>query len=87
MSGGFDRQTRSALLGLFLFSAFMFTLPIGAFFGGKHLADSYFELEPPMNLFAAAIFAVFVVNLIIVAYIIKAFREDSGHSNERAKKD
>jgi hypothetical protein len=85
MSREIDRQTRSALLGLFLFSAFMFTLPIGAFFAAKHLADTYFELETPMNLYAAAIFAVFVVNVIIVAYIVKAFREDS--AAERPKAD
>ena len=39
--------------------------------------EEYFELEPPYSQLAPAILAVVVVNIIIVAYVIKAFREQA----------
>jgi preprotein translocase subunit SecG len=63
----------------------MFTLPIGAFFGAKQILVDHVELESPLNQIGAAIAAVLVVNLIIFAYIRKAFREER-QSSSQAKK-
>ena len=64
-----------ALLGLFLYSCLMFFLPLGVFFGSKQLLEDY-EYEPPMSTIAPAILAIVTVNIVIILYVIKAFKEE-----------
>ena len=73
----YDESSSNALLGLFLFSALMFTLPLMVLFFSRNFLDDYFQLEPPYSQLAPAILAIITVNIIIVAYIIKAFRENA----------
>jgi len=79
----YSESSSNALLGLFFFSALMFTLPLIVFFGSRHILESHFNLTAPYSHLAPVILAVIVVNVIIVAYVFKAFQEDSKeHSNE-----
>jgi hypothetical protein len=73
----YSESSSHALLGLFLYSALMFTLPLLAFFGSKHLFEEHFELASPYSQLAPAIVAIIVVNVIIITYVIKAFREEA----------
>ena len=65
----------------------MFTTPIAAYFGAKQILEDQFELDAPYPQLGAAIVAVLVVNLIILAYIIKAFKEESKNTVKEVKKD
>ena len=73
----YDESSSNALLGLFFFSALMFTLPLMVLFFSRNFLEQYFQLEPPYSQLAPAILAVIMVNVIIIAYIIKAFRENA----------
>ena len=61
----------------YYYSSLMFTIPIGVFFGAKQILLDHFQLEPPLHHLGGAVAAVLVVNLIILAYIIKAFKEEN----------
>ena len=65
-----------ALLGLFLYSMLMFFLPLAVYFGSKQLLEDY-QFEPPVSTIAPAILAIITVNIVIVLYVIKAFREEN----------
>ena len=65
-----------ALLGLFLYSLLMFFLPLGVFFGSKQLLEEN-EYEAPVSTIGPAILAIVTVNIVIVLYVIKAFREEN----------
>jgi len=71
-----EETAGKALLGLLLYSMLMFFLPIGVFFGSKQLLEDW-EYEPPVSTIAPAILAIFTVNIVIVLYVIKAFREEN----------
>ncbi len=73
----YSESSSNALLGLFLYSAMMFTLPLLAFFGSKQLLEEHFDIEPPYAQLAPAIIAVVIANIVIMAYVIKAYREDA----------
>ena len=73
---GYEESAGSALLNLFLFSGLMFTLPIAAFFVSKQLLEEHYQLEPPYNQLAPAIFSIVLVNVIIMLYVCRAFRID-----------
>lgn len=66
----------SALLGLFFYSILMFTVPIGGFVATKHYLEQNFHLGFMYNLLVPIIIAVVLVNLIIMLYVFRAFRED-----------
>lgn len=76
----YSESSSSALLGLFLYSGLMFTLPLLTFFFSRSYFQDTLGLEPPYSELAPAISAIFVVNIIIIAYVIKAFRE---HAKEK----
>ena len=70
----------------------MFTLPLLVFFGSKQVLEDYFQLQPPYSQLAPIILAVVVVNIIIVAYVVKAFKEEAKERpkttmEERKKKE
>ena len=88
----YSESASTALLGLFGYSCLMFTIPLLVFFGSRQVLEDYFQLEPPYSQLAPVILAVFVVNLIIIAYVIKAFREEAKERpqetmEERKKKE
>ena len=66
----------SALLGLFFYSILMFTVPLGAFFMTKHYLEEHLNLGYVYNLLIPVILSVVLVNLIIMLYVFRAFRED-----------
>jgi len=75
---GHNEETgNSALLGLFLYSAILFAFPLFVYFGAKQVMEDSFDFEPPMSTLAPAIMAIGAVNLVIVAYVVKAFKEES----------
>ena len=66
----------SALLGLFFYSILMFTVPFGGYMATKHYLEQNLLLDKIYNLVIPIIVAVMLVNLIIVMYVFRAFRED-----------
>ena len=66
----------SALLGLFFYSILMFTVPFGGYVMSKHYLEQNFHLGPIYNLLVPIIVSVVLVNIIIMLYIFRAFRED-----------
>lgn len=70
-----SRQAALALGNLFLYSVAMFTLPFVAFFAVQHIMTEY----TPNNRFVqnvwAVVAAVIVVNMVIFAYVYKAYHE------------
>ena len=88
----YSESASHALLGLFFYSCLMFTLPLLVFFGSKQVLEDYFQLQPPYSQLAPIILAVVVVNIIIVAYVVKAFKEEAKERpkttmEERKKKE
>ena len=73
----YSESASHALLGLFFYSCLMFTIPLLIFFGSRQVLEDYFSVEPPYSQLAPVIFAVLAVNVIIVAYVVKAFREEA----------
>ena len=67
----YSESASHALLGLFFYSCLMFILPLLVFFGSQQL------LQPPYSHVAPIILAVVVVNIIIAAYVVKAFKEEA----------
>lgn len=71
-----EETSGSALLGLLLYSLIMFFLPLVVYFLSKDLLESY-DYRSPVSTIGPAILAIVTVNLVIVAYVIKAFREEN----------
>ncbi len=88
----YSESSSNALLGLFFYSGLMFTLPLLAFFGSRQFFEEYFELESPYSQLAPALVAIVVVNLVIVAYVAKALKENAKETqvesiDDRKKKE
>ena len=73
----YDESSSNALTGLFFYSVLMFTIPLLVLFLSPQFLTEYFQLEPPYTQLVPAILAVVAVNMIIVAYVMKAFRENA----------
>jgi len=73
----YSESASHALLGLFLFSCLMFTIPLLVFFGSKQILEEHFIVDPPYSQVVPIILSVVVVNIIIVAYVVKAFKEEA----------
>jgi hypothetical protein len=88
---GKDEETgSSALLGLTLYSFVLLFFPIFVYFGAKQVLEDSFDFVPPNSVLAPAILAIASVNVVIVAYVIKAFREEKiqeKNEKEKAKDD
>lgn len=54
----------------------MFSLPIASYFATIHLLDEYFGIPSSESYIYAVVVAVIMVQLIIAAYIYKAFQDD-----------
>jgi len=50
--------------------------PLFVYFAAKQVMEDSFDFVPPTSVLAPAIMAVAAVNIIIVAYVVKAFREE-----------
>ena len=73
----YDESRSSALSGLLLYSFLMFTLPLITFFGAQEFINNeYPDLGQPWNVLWPALGSIIMVNVIIVLYVIKAFKED-----------
>jgi len=65
----------NALLGLLMYSLILLFVPLFIYFGAKQaLEDNGYE--PPTSTIAPAIMAIGSVNIVIVLYVIKAFKEE-----------
>ena len=73
----YDESSSNALTGLFFYSVLMFTIPLLVLFLSPQFLTEYFQLESPYSQLVPAILAVVAVNIIIVAYVMKAFRENA----------
>ena len=63
----------------------MFTIPLLVLFLSPQFLTEYFQLEPPYTQLVPAILAVVAVNIIIVAYVMKAFRENAKEAPVEAR--
>ncbi|XP_059093489.1 uncharacterized protein LOC131888608 [Tigriopus californicus] len=72
----YDENRNSALLALFFYSGLMFTVPILVFFGVQQILRDSYDVQSPWDMLAPAIAAIASVNVIIIAYVMRAFRED-----------
>lgn len=70
-----SKESAFALLWFFVYSCAMFTIPFVAFYGTRHILLTKFDLETFTITCGSVIAAVVTVNLIIVLYAIKAFRD------------
>ncbi len=82
----YEEPRTSALLGLFLYSGLMFTVPLITFFLVKHIMEDEFNVSAPWNLYVPVLSAVVAVNAVIAAYVFKAFREDRKERESRKAK-
>jgi len=75
-TGAREETGNSALLGLLLYSFMILFFPLFVYFAAKQVMEDSFDFVPPTSVLAPAIMAVAAVNIIIVAYVVKAFREE-----------
>ena len=80
-----SRQAAFALLWLLVYSFFMFTLPFAAFYGTKHILADYFHVEGFPNTCGSVLAAVLTVNVIIILYALRGFREAEEDDQERKR--
>ena len=71
-----EETESSALLALFFYSILMFTVPFGGYMAVKHYLEQNFQLGYIYNLVLPIIVGVILVNVIIMMYVFRAFRED-----------
>ena len=90
----YGESMSSALLGLFFYSSLMFTVPIGSFFVVKYYLEENFDFGYTYNLLIPTVLSVVLVNVIIMFYVFRAFREDkkdqeirSGPIEQRKKRE
>jgi len=76
-TGAKEETGNSALLGLLLYSFMILFFPLFVYFAAKQVMEDSFDFVPPTSVLAPAIMAVAAVNVVIVAYVIKAFREEN----------
>jgi hypothetical protein len=69
------KQASIAMLYLLFFSALMFTLPFGAFFGVRWALFEYYDIDGFQNTCWSVIASVVTVNAVIAMYAIMGFRE------------
>ena len=84
-TGPQEETGSSAILGLFLYSAAILFLPIFVYFGAKQVLEDSFDFTPPTSVLAPAIMAIATVNIVIVAYVVKAFREEGVKERNKAE--
>uniref|UniRef100_A0A182Y7S1 SAM-dependent MTase RsmB/NOP-type domain-containing protein n=1 Tax=Anopheles stephensi TaxID=30069 RepID=A0A182Y7S1_ANOST len=70
-----SRQAAFAILWLLVYSFAMFTLPFGAFYGTRHVLADRFQIEGFHNTCGSVLAAVLTVNIIIMLYAFRGFRE------------
>ena len=75
-TGQNEETSGSAILGLLLYSCILLFVPIFIYFGAKQALEDN-DYEPPTTTIAPAIMAIGSVNIVIVLYVIKAFREEN----------
>jgi len=66
----------SALLNLSFYSFLMFTVPLGVFFIAKDMFVDY-NLSDTTRTILPVILSILSVNIIIVLYVVSAFRRDA----------
>uniref|UniRef100_A0A182WQR9 Vacuolar ATPase assembly integral membrane protein VMA21 homolog n=1 Tax=Anopheles minimus TaxID=112268 RepID=A0A182WQR9_9DIPT len=81
-----SRQAAFAILWLFVYSFAMFTLPFGAFYGTRHVLAEHFQIEGFHNTCGSVLAAVMTVNVIIMLYAFRGFRELEEEDRERSKR-
>uniref|UniRef100_A0A182MX81 Vacuolar ATPase assembly integral membrane protein VMA21 homolog n=1 Tax=Anopheles culicifacies TaxID=139723 RepID=A0A182MX81_9DIPT len=81
-----SRQAAFAILWLLVYSFAMFTLPFGAFYGTRHVLTEHFQIEGFHNTCGSVLAAVMTVNVIIMLYAFRGFREVEEEDRERSKR-
>lgn len=82
-----SRQAAFALLWLLVYSFGMFTLPFAAFYGTKHILADHFHVEGFPNTCGSVLAAVLTVNVIIILYALRGFREAEEDDKERKRNE
>uniref|UniRef100_A0A182PYU5 Vacuolar ATPase assembly integral membrane protein VMA21 homolog n=1 Tax=Anopheles epiroticus TaxID=199890 RepID=A0A182PYU5_9DIPT len=81
-----SRQAAFAILWLLVYSFAMFTLPFGAFYGTRYVLAEQFAIEGFPNTCGSVLAAVVTVNVIIMLYAFRGFREVEEEDRERSKR-
>lgn len=82
-----SKQAAFALLWLLVYSFFMFTLPFVAFYGTKHILADHFHVTGFPNTCGSVLAAVLTVNVIIILYALRGFREAEEDERERKRNE
>ena len=72
-------------MGLLVYSFMILFVPIFIYFGAKQALEDH-GYETPTTTIAPAIMAIASVNVVIIMYVIKAFREESKANESEYKK-
>ncbi|XP_052899837.1 uncharacterized protein LOC128306381 [Anopheles moucheti] len=81
-----SRQAAFAILWLLVYSFAMFTLPFGAFYGTRHVLAEHFQIVGFHNTCGSVLAAVMTVNVIIMLYAFRGFREVEEEDRERSRR-
>ena len=84
-TGAKEETGGNALLGLLVYSFMILFVPIFIYFGAKQALEDH-GYETPTTTIAPAIMAIASVNVVIIMYVIKAFREESKANESEYKK-
>ena len=78
-----EETSSSAIFGLIFYSFLLLTAPILVLFLTKKVLEEEFLMDPTHSSIGGAIAAIFTVNVVIVMYVRKAFREESKKSRTK----
>lgn len=82
-----NRETNTTVLVLLFYSLLMFTLPFGAFFGVRHYLGEYLHVYGFPNTCWSVLSAVVTANLVIIAYVYRAYRDNQAEIQRDKLKD
>eukprot|EP00092_Neocalanus_flemingeri_P019423 GFUD01021038.1.p1 GENE.GFUD01021038.1~~GFUD01021038.1.p1 ORF type:complete len:136 (-),score=25.79 GFUD01021038.1:354-761(-) len=83
-TGENEETSGSAMLGLLCYSFMILFVPIFIYFGAKQALEDN-DYEPPTTTIAPAVMAIASVNIVIVLYVLKAFREEDITSKNKTE--
>ncbi|KRZ05535.1 Vacuolar ATPase assembly integral membrane protein VMA21 [Trichinella zimbabwensis] len=83
-----DQQVRATLKKLVIFSLSIIVLPLGSmFFSKRFIFENLFGFDSSKSTTFSAILAIFIVHVVLILFIIAAFREESEQESKFEKKE
>lgn len=81
-----NKETLNTALVLLFFSVLMFTLPFAAFFGVRHYLGVHMDVYGFNNTCWSVLSAVLTANIIVVAYVYVAYRDNQAEMARNKEK-